>query len=220
MIEEREVVFMAFGGGNRMAEFSRGKGSRGWIEVIVGSMFSGKTEELIRRIRRAQYARQKVQVFKPKIDNRYHVTRVTSHDQTSIEAHIIESISELWDKLTDRTQIVAIDEGQFFSAELVQVAQDLANRGLRVIVAGLDTDWQGQPFEPMPRLMAVAENVTKQHAVCMVCGTTASRTQKIAGGDSKIEVGAAEAYEARCRDHFIPRVDQAFSNFDEPAAHV
>ncbi len=203
-----------------MAEFSRGNTARGWIEVIVGSMFSGKTEELIRRIRRAQFARQKVQVFKPKIDNRYHITRVTSHDQTSIEAHIVDSIEEIWEKLSERTQIVAIDEGQFFSKELVKVAQDLADRGLRVIVAGLDTDWQGQAFEPMPTLMAVAENVTKQHAVCMVCGATANRTQKIAGGDSKIEVGAAEAYEARCREHFKPQVDQAFSNFDEPVLHV
>lgn len=200
-----------------MAEFSRIP-NRGWIEVIVGSMFSGKTEELLRRVRRAQFARQKVQIFKPKIDNRYYATRVTSHDQTSMEAHIIDFVGDIWNKLSDRTQVVAIDEGQFFSTELVSVAQDLADRGIRVIIAGLDMDWQGQAFEPMPTLMAVAENVTKQHAVCVVCGALASRTQKTAGGESKIEVGAAEAYEARCREHFRPRVDRPFSSFDEPTA--
>ncbi len=194
--------------------------TRGWVEVVVGSMFSGKTEELIRRIRRAQFARQKVQVFKPKIDDRYHATRVTSHDQTSIEAHIINSPQEIWDKLSDRTQVVAIDEGQFFNHELVQVVQDLADRGFRVIIAGLDTDWKGQPFEPMPTLMAIAENVLKQHAVCVVCGGQASRTQKTAGGDSQIEVGASEAYEARCREHFKPEVVEPYSSFDELPLHV
>lgn len=202
-----------------MASISPVQG-RGWVEVIVGSMFSGKTEELIRRIRRAQFARQKVQVFKPKIDDRYHVTRVTSHDQTSIEAYIIESPHEIWEKLSDRTQVVAIDEGQFFSHELVKVVQDLADRGLRVMIAGLDTDWKGLPFEPMPTLMAIAENVTKHHAVCVVCGGQASRTQKTAGGDSQIEVGAAEAYEARCREHFKPEVVEPYSSFDELPLHV
>lgn len=189
-----------------MSEFSYFQ-TRGWIEVVVGSMFSGKTEELIRRVRRAEFAKLKVQVFKPVIDNRYKEKEVTSHNLNTVDATPINNIDEIWDHLNAKTRVVGIDEGQFFDSRIVQVVQDLADRGLRVIIAGLDTDWKGQPFEPMPTLMAIAENVTKQHAVCMVCGAPASRTQKTSGGDSQIEVGAAESYEARCREHFVPRVD-------------
>jgi thymidine kinase len=189
-----------------MSEFSYFQ-TRGWIEVVVGSMFSGKTEELIRRVRRAEFAKLKVQVFKPVIDNRYKEKEVTSHNLNTVDATPLNNIDEIWDHLNSKTRVVGIDEGQFFDSRIVQVVQDLADRGLRVIIAGLDTDWKGQPFEPMPTLMAIAENVTKQHAVCMVCGAPASRTQKTSGGDSQIEVGAAESYEARCREHFVPRVD-------------
>ncbi len=184
--------------------------ARGWIEVIVGSMFSGKTEELIRRLRRAEFARQPIQVFKPVIDDRYSMTDVTSHNKTSIHSTPIQVADDIWELLKPETKIVGIDEGQFFDDGLVQVTQDLANRGLRVIIAGLDTDWQAKPFGPMPTLMAVAENVSKQHAVCVVCGNNASRTQRIAGGDDRVQVGAHDAYEARCREHFKPEVDRPF----------
>jgi thymidine kinase len=190
-----------------MSEFSYVQ-SRGWIEVVVGSMFSGKTEELIRRLRRAEFARLKIQVFKPIIDKRYNISEVTSHNLTTISSLPIENAENIWDHLQPDTQVVGIDEGQFFSQNLVQVAQDLADRGLRVIIAGLDTDWQGKAFEPMPTLMAIAESVTKQHAVCVVCGALASRTQRTAGGPDQVLVGAHESYEARCRKHFKPEVDQ------------
>ncbi len=140
----------------------------GWVEVVVGSMFSGKTEELIRRIRRAELARQKIQVFKPVIDQRYKIMEVTSHNHNSMPSVPIHDADEIWLHLPDDTKVVGIDEGQFFEQNLVQVVQDLAARGLRVVISGLDTDWQGKPFEPMPTLMAIAENVTKLQAVCVV----------------------------------------------------
>lgn len=189
-----------------MSEFSYIH-SRGWIEVVVGSMFSGKTEELIRRLRRAEFARQQIQVFKHIIDKRYNEMAVTSHNLTTIDSLPIHDAEEIWNHLKPGTKVVGIDEGQFFSASLVTVVQDLAESGLRVIIAGLDTDWQGKPFEPMPTLMAVAESVTKQHAVCVVCGGTASRTQRTAGGDGQVLVGTHDSYEARCRSHFKPEVD-------------
>lgn len=189
-----------------MSDFSYVPG-RGWVEVVVGSMFSGKTEELIRRLRRAEFARQKIQVFKPIIDKRYNEMAVTSHNATTIDSLPIEDADEIWNHLKPETKVIGIDEGQFFSQNLVQVAQDLADRGLRVIIAGLDTDWQGKPFEPMPTLMAIAESVTKHHAVCVVCGNTASRTQRTAGGHGQVLVGTHDAYEARCREHFKPEVD-------------
>lgn len=195
-----------------MSEFSYVH-SRGWIEVVVGSMFSGKTEELIRRLRRAEFARQKIQVFKPIIDNRYREMEVTSHNFTTIISTPIERSEQIWDHLASDTKVVGIDEGQFFDHEIVQVVQDLANRGLRVIIAGLDTDWQGKAFEPMPTLMAIAESVTKQHAVCVVCGNTASRTQRTAGGEGTVQVGAHGAYEARCRDHFKAEIDKPTLDF-------
>lgn len=186
----------------------------GWIEVVVGGMFSGKTEELIRRLQRAKLARQKVQVFKPVIDNRYHQEDVTSHNQNSIQAQPLEHAEDIWQHLQNDTQVVGIDEGQFFDVGLVQVVQDLAERGLRVIVAGLDTDWQAKPFEPMPTLMAIAENVTKLQAVCVICGKGASRTQRIAQSpeqseehfEQQVVVGSHGMYEARCREHFKPEV--------------
>ena len=182
----------------------------GWIEVVAGSMFSGKTEELIRRVRRAQYARLKVQVFKPSIDQRYHQTFVTSHNQNQIEAIPLISIHDVWDYLKDDTQVVGFDEGQFFTMDLVKICQDLAARGIRVIVSGLDMDWRGAPFEPIPTLMALAEDVTKHRAICTKCGELAAYTQKIGGStESQIEVGSQDFYEARCRLHFKPKVEMA-----------
>ncbi|MGE0633218.1 MAG: thymidine kinase [Pseudobdellovibrionaceae bacterium] len=184
---------------------------RAWIEVIVGGMFSGKTEELIKRLRRAQYARLKVQAFKPKIDNRYNEFKITSHNQTTIDSHVIAEIKEIWTHLENDTKIVGIDEAQFFSSDIVNVVQDLADRGIVVLIAGLDTDWQGKPFGPIPTLMAIAENVHKQHAVCVVCGDPASRTQRIAAVEGQVVVGSNDIYEARCRKHFKPEVDQKTS---------
>lgn len=195
-----------------MSEFSYVHG-RGWIEVVVGSMFSGKTEELIRRLRRAEFARLQIQVFKPIIDKRYNEMAVTSHNFTTMNSMPIQDADDIWTHLHPGTKVVGIDEGQFFSQNLVKVAQDLADRGLRVIIAGLDTDWQGHPFEPMPTLMAIAESVTKQHAVCVVCGATASRTQRTAGGGDQVLVGTHDAYEARCRQHFKPEVDAPTSDW-------
>lgn len=194
-------------------ESRMGTGSHGWIEVVIGGMYSGKTEELIRRARRAELARLNVQVFKPKIDNRYHAEDVTSHNRTSMPSMILETINEIWNHLKPGVHVVGIDEGQFFGPELVQVCQDLADKGVRVIVAGLDTDWKGLPFEPMPTLMAVAESVSKQHAVCVVCGSPASRTQRVAGGEGRVEVGASGMYEARCRRHFKAAVDKPTTSF-------
>lgn len=191
----------------------------GWIEVVVGGMFSGKTEELIRRLGRAKYARQKIQVFKPIIDSRYSKEDVTSHNLNSIPSIPIKGAQEIWDHLRPDTQVVGIDEGQFFQSDLVEVVQTLADRGLRVVIAGLDTDWKGLPFEPMPTLMAIAENVTKQHAVCVVCGSLASRTQRTGSVDStgdRVLVGAHDHYEARCREHFKPQVVEP-SKIQDPA---
>lgn len=183
----------------------------GWIEVICGSMFSGKTEELIRRVRRAEIARQRVQVFKPKLDDRYALSQVASHDGGQKEAVVIERAGEIVEKLNSETTVVAIDEAQFFDWEIADVARLLADRGLRVIVTGLDLDFRGEPFGPMPLLMAEAEMVDKLHAICVQCGAPASRTQRLINGqpanysDPVIMVGASEVYEARCRDcHQVP----------------
>lgn len=180
--------------------------STGWIEVVVGSMYSGKTEELIRRLRRASYAKLKVQAFKPSIDDRYHIKHVTSHNQNQFEATPLKSIHDVWQHLHNDTQVVGFDEGQFFTMDFVQVCRDLAARGLRVIVSGLDMDWMGRPFEPIPTLMAIAEDVTKHRAICTVCGELATYTQKMRGSDSQIEVGSQSNYEARCRVHFSPKI--------------
>lgn len=175
----------------------------GWIEVVCGSMFSGKTEELLRRVRRAQIARQKVQVFKPKIDDRYSVDHVQSHDANRIPSTSIENPREILDSIEDNTRVVGIDEAQFFDESLVDVVQKLAYRGIHVIVAGLDMDFRGIPFGPMPKLLAVAEEITKLSAVCVICGSSATRTQRLGGSlgpdTSRIAVGAKDMYEARCR---------------------
>lgn len=176
----------------------------GWIEVIVGSMFSGKTEELIRRIKRAEIAKQRVQVFKPRIDNRYSADEIASHSEQRTSSRVIDSAAEILEYLDDNTRTVGIDEGQFFDNSLVEVSQKLANRGIRVIIAGLDTDWRGLPFEPMPQLMAVAESVLKCNAICAVCGGLASRTQRLGDSTERVVVGAVNIYEARCRGCFDP----------------
>lgn len=183
----------------------------GWVEVICGSMFSGKTEELIRRLKRAQIAKQKVQIFKPAVDNRYSQDHVTSHSALRLDAKNIENIEQMISLLEDNTRIVGIDEAQFFSPAIVEVSQRLANRGLRVIVAGLDLDYRGLPFGPMPSLMAIAEYVTKMSAICTVCGNTASRTQRLKmdsreKDEAQILVGSENYYEARCRKCFEPPI--------------
>lgn len=181
------------------------KHSRGRVELICGSMFSGKTEELIRRLRRAVIAKQKVQVFKPRIDTRYHEAQVTSHNGMGFDAKPIGSANDLLDDLAPDTTVVAIDEVQFFDPEIIVVCDKLAEQGKRVICAGLDTDFRGEPFGPIPDLMARAELVDKLHAICVICGEEASRTQRLIDGrparadDPVVLVGAAEVYEARCR---------------------
>ncbi len=172
----------------------------GFIEVICGSMFSGKTEELVRRLKRSQIARQKIQVFKPALDNRYSTDHVQSHDSNRLPSRAVEKAKDILRFVDDNTRVVGIDEAQFFDDSVVDIAQKLAYRGIRVIVAGLDMDFQGQPFGPMPKLLAVAEQVTKLSAVCMICGGPATRTQRTSGTSTqKIVVGAKELYEARCR---------------------
>lgn len=175
----------------------------GWIEVVVGCMFSGKTEELIRRLRRAQIARQKVLIFKPRIDNRYSANQIVSHSEQSLISTVIDNAAEILSLSTDAS-VIGIDEGQFFGPNLIEVCEQLANSGKRVIVAGLDQDYRGKPFEPMPQLMAVAEYVTKTLAICMVCGNPADRTQRTTDSSERVVVGAKGAYEARCRHCFEP----------------
>lgn len=182
---------------------------RGRIEVICGSMFSGKSEELIRRVRRAQIARQRVQVFKPALDDRFDRRQVASHDGARVEALAVRGSREILERVPAESTVVAIDEAQFLDEGLVEVAQALAGRGIRVIIAGLDMDFRGEPFGPMPRLLALAESVDKLQAICMVCGAPAGRTQRLIGGrpahygDPVILIGAQEAYEARCRAHHV-----------------
>ena len=184
----------------------------GSIEVVCGSMFSGKTDELIRRLVRATIAKQKVQVFKPAIDVRYAVEKVTSHAGANYSAMPVEKAADIRERIDEDTTVVAVDEAQFFDPEIVDVAQDLAAKGIRVIVAGLDMDFRAEPFGPMPILMAKAEKVDKLHAICMTCGYEASRTQRLVNGkparydDPVVIVGASELYEARCREHHeVPR---------------
>ncbi len=174
-------------------------GDTGWIEVICGSMFSGKTEELIRRLVRARIARQPVQAFKPEIDRRFAKDHVVSHNGQRIPSTEVTSAADILRLVQEPTKVVAIDEAQFFGPDLVDAVEELAQSGRRVIVAGLDQDYQGQPFEPVPQLMAIAESVTKTMAVCMVCGHPANRTQRLVETDERVLVGAGEAYEARCR---------------------
>ena len=184
----------------------------GCIEVIVGPMYSGKSEELIRRLKRAEIARQNVLVFKPAIDNRYCVENVVSHSGVQFKAHRIDKASDILTYIEEDTQVVGIDEVQFFEEEVVEIARTLADRGLRVIAAGLDMDFRGEPFGPTPKLMAIAEFVDKLTAICMICGDPAHRTQRLINGspasydDPTILVGATESYEARCRlHHQVPK---------------
>jgi thymidine kinase len=177
----------------------------GWIEVITGCMFSGKTEELIRRLRRAQIAKQKVKIFKPKIDSRYSKNSIVSHNEQSLPSILIENIVEVVEQAKD-AQVIGIDEAQFFSEETVHICNKLASQGKRVIVAGLDQDYTGKPFEPIPQLLAIAEYITKQHAICVVCGNPADKTQRKTTESERVIVGAADIYEARCRKcHYIPK---------------
>jgi len=195
--------------------------SCGRIEVICGSMFSGKTEELIRRLRRAQIARQKVQIFKPKIDDRYHADYVVSHSSLKISAHPIDIAADILKHLEDNTRVVGIDEAQFFDESVVEISQKLANRGLRVVIAGLDMDFRGVPFGPMPRLMAIAESVSKAQAICTICGSPASRTQRLDASGDQVFVGASESYEARCRMHHEPSIaDQMNRDVSESSEMV
>ncbi len=174
----------------------------GWIEVICGSMFSGKTEELIRRLRRAEIAKQKIQIFKPKIDNRYSDEYIVSHDKSRIVSFPIDNADELYEKVKPDTEVIGIDEGQFFDNNLGEICNKLANEGKRVIVAGLDQDYLGRPFEPMPELLAIAEYITKTLAICKQCGNPANKTQRLIKSDKEILVGETDIYEARCRDCF------------------
>lgn len=174
----------------------------GWIEVVCGSMFAGKTQELIRRIRLAIIARQKVQVFKSALDRRYERTHVVSHDRTKIPSTGVARASDILGRIKPETEVVAIDEGHFFGADLVRVCERLADEGRRVIVAGLEQDYRGVPFAPMARLMAVAEYVKKYLAICVVCGAPANRSQRITASKKRIDVGHVDKYEARCRRCF------------------
>lgn len=173
----------------------------GWIEVITGSMFSGKTEELIRRLKRAQIAQQNVRIFKPQIDNRYSATEIVSHDSKSLSSIVVENASDILNYLQN-VEVVGIDEAQFFDNQIVEVCNYMANNGIRVIVAGLDMDYLGRPFEPMPQLMAIAEYVTKVHAICIKCGDLAHYSHRISLSDKKIEVGEKDKYEPLCRSCF------------------
>jgi thymidine kinase len=177
---------------------------QGWIEVIVGSMFSGKSEELIRRLRRAQIARQKVQIFKPQIDSRYADDHIVSHSEMRIPSVAVLSSRALLDQVAPDTEVVGIDEGQFFDQELPMICNTLADMGKRVIVAGLDQDYLGKPFEPMPQLLAIAEYITKTLAICMVCGNPANHTQRLVASEDRVLLGAQGTYEARCRRCFDP----------------
>jgi thymidine kinase len=175
----------------------------GSIEVVCGSMFSGKTEELIRRLRRAEIAKQKVAIFKPAIDMRFGNDHIVSHNEQKLRSIPVRSAKEILEN-SDEAQVIGIDEGQFFDADLIKVCNTLAERGKRVIVAGLDMDFRGKPFEPMPQLMAIAEQVTKTQAVCMQCGEPASYTQRLTSAKERVVVGAKDMYEARCRRCYEP----------------
>ncbi|MCC7031276.1 MAG: thymidine kinase [Acidobacteria bacterium] len=190
----------------------------GWIEVIVGSMFSGKSEELIRRLRRAQIARQRVQIFKPAVDTRFADDHIVSHSELRIPSDSAVTAAELLAKVRSDTEVIGIDEGQFFDAELPVAATVLAGRGMRVIVAGLDQDYLGKPFEPMPQLLAIAEYITKTRAICMVCGNPANHTQRLVGNRARVLLGASGTYEARCRRCFDPTLAETEEQKQKDAA--
>ena len=179
----------------------------GWIEVICGSMFSGKSEELIRRLRRAQIARQRVQIFKPQMDDRFSEDHIVSHSEMKMKSQLVSQAQDILQLVDGRTQVVGIDEGQFFDMELLSVCNKLADSGKRIIVAGLDQDYRGKPFDPMPQLLSIAEYITKTLAICVRCGAPANRTQRLVESSDRLLVGAVDAYEARCRLCFEPPPD-------------
>ncbi len=174
----------------------------GWIEVICGPMFSGKTEELIRRLKRAQYARQKLQIFKPHIDDRYDAESIVSHSKQQLPSHPVATVAEMREQLDAHVEVIGIDEVQFFDDEVIEFCNEMANKQCRVVVAGLDQDYRSQPFGPMPQLLAAAEYVTKLHAICVKCGNPAHRSYRLASDPQQVLVGSAERYEARCRRCF------------------
>jgi thymidine kinase len=182
------------------------KGSIGWIEVVCGPMFSGKSEELIRRLRRAEIARQRVQIFKPRIDERYSAGHIVSHSELKIRSEAVRDANELLNRVDVRTEIIGIDEAQFLGSEVIGAVVRLADMGKRVIIAGLDTDYLGRPFHPMPELLAVADEITKTLAICMQCGNPAKHTQRLVSSEELVVVGAAGMYEARCRRCFEPNL--------------
>ena len=198
------------------------RNNMGWIEVIVGPMFSGKSEELIRRLRRAQIARQRVQIFKPQIDQRYSVSDIVSHSGLEMHSDNVKTAAEIMEKVDPRTEVVGVDEGQFLGDELVEVASRLADMGKRVIITGLDTDYLGRPFAPMPRLLALAEEITKLLAICVRCGNPAVHTQRLVASEDLIVVGAGGIYEARCRRCFEPNLahEKAEAEKREAAAYT
>jgi thymidine kinase len=181
-------------------------GNIGWIEVVCGPMFSGKSEELMRRLRRAMIARKRVQVFKPAIDTRYSADEIVSHGDIRMKSEVVKESADILLRLDWRTQVVGIDESNFFNPELVDIASQLADTGKQVIIAGLDTDYMGRPFSPMPTLLTLAESITKTLAICMRCGNPAKHTQRLVESDDLIVVGAGGMYEARCRRCFEPGV--------------
>jgi thymidine kinase len=182
------------------------KGSIGWIEVVCGPMFSGKSEELIRRLRRAEIARQRVQIFKPGIDLRYSDDHIVSHSELKIRSMSVKDTADLDSRLDLRTEVIGIDEAQFLGEEIVPFVIRLADMGKRIIIAGLDTDYLGRPFHPMPELLAVADEITKALAICMQCGNPAKHTQRLIASEELVVVGAAGMYEARCRRCFEPNL--------------
>lgn len=179
----------------------------GWVEVIAGSMFSGKSEELIRRLTRARIARQKVQVFKPGMDDRFSIEEIASHSGQKHDSIPVTNTAEMMALVRSDTQVIGIDEAQFFDMAILEAVNHLAESGKRVIVAGLDQDYTGKPFEPMPQLLAIAEFITKTHAICVKCGSTANYSQRTVESDERVEVGASDKYEARCRQCFVPHAD-------------
>jgi thymidine kinase len=188
-------------------QLSRQQANLGWIEVICGSMFSGKSEELIRRLRRAQIAKQRVQIFKPQVDSRFSDDHIVSHSDMKMKSQLVARASEIPEMVDGRTQVIGIDEAQFFDLDLVGACNRLADMGKRVIVAGLDQDYRGRPFDPMPQLLSIAEYITKTLAICMRCGAPANRTQRTVNNAERVLVGATELYEARCRLCFEPPND-------------
>jgi len=188
-------------------QLSRQRDNLGWIEVICGSMFSGKSEELIRRLRRAQIAKQRVQIFKPRVDSRFSDDHIVSHSDMKMKSQLVGNAAEIPELVDGRTQVIGIDEAQFFDLDLAAVCNRLADMGKRVIVAGLDQDYRGRPFDPMPQLLAIAEYITKTLAICVRCGAAANRTQRIVNNAERVLVGATDSYEARCRLCFEPPND-------------